>query len=152
MLLLLGEETPLREELPHERGRAQREPAPGEVEADLQVPPVGRRPGRGAAPRACLAVQLFEPGEDREDPLAVDGEEALEQEQPLPFGQVFRALARHLEPSVRPRPSRGLLDLVEQHRHQVEGHLHAGMLSDQRDHVVVVLEGVQAHPRHRRHP
>jgi len=79
--------------------------------------------------------------------LALGVEEVLEDEIDIEVVQFGGRLETQVEEPVARLVGGERFELHQQRRHQIEGHLDAGKLAQQRHHAVVVLQRVQADPR-----
>jgi len=61
--------------------------------------------------------------------------------------EIFRRLCGHVEKRVTRRTADIILNLRDQRRNQVKGLMDVGELVQQLDHPVIVLQGMQTHPR-----
>ena len=74
-------------------------------------------------------------------------EEVLEHEADVVLVEILGRLEAELERAVARAIGGEGLELHQHGRDQVEGDLDLGELAHERDHAVIVLEGMQAHPR-----
>jgi len=115
---------------------------PGQLLPDLKVPKIVHVVGRSASGKQVGVARI-----DVDHPLPLSVEKVGANELDLGRGQIDRRLETELERPI-PRAIFGeRLELDEEGRHEVEGHLHVGKLPQERHHPVVVLERVQPHPR-----
>ena len=128
---------------------------PGELVPDLQIAQVVAaetagggaavcgRGQRAAAPRQELGVARI----DVDHPLPLRVKETLEDEVDIVLvelgGRFHAQLQRPVAGAVRGKR----LQLHQQRRHEVERHAHGGKLAQDRHHAVIILQGVQPHPR-----
>ncbi len=133
--------------------------APGEVVPGQQVGAIGAgQVGERGRPFAHQRlVQLQQPPEagkrlDHRRPVAAEA--AVQEQRALRGGQVVEAGAlQQAQQGVAEHAGLELahvvVDLIEQHRHEIDHRAHARMALEMRRHVGVVLERVQVGPRQR---
>ena len=153
-LVLLGEVPALPDERLDLRLRLEVVAAPGEVEPDLEVAQVAL----GEVPRlllqdlhvadvAPLLEEFLVAGIRLDHVVEVEGEEILQQEDPVLQLELAGGLAGQLQETVRGVVFGVIEDLFHQRGHEIEGGVHVRELLEHGDHVVVVLQGVQPDPR-----
>ncbi len=126
---------------------------PGQVEPDLQVAVIllGERfqslVDRGRVAVAALVQQFLIARVARQNLLPVHIEEALQDKALVFFGQLRGGLFSHHPIQVLGPVFQVILDLADEHRREIEGHMHVRVLAHQSAHVVIVLGAVHAHPR-----
>jgi len=117
---------------------------PSEVEPHLQVTQVLRREvPAGAAPFEQLRVAWV--GVDLMVPIGV--EEGSEQFLAVLAGKFLRGYEGEFQGAIRGAALEVVVQLQQQYWGEVDGHVHVGMLGNERRHGVVVTDAVKPDPR-----
>ena len=125
---------------------------PGQLREHLEVAVVALAEGDGGLGGvwpggAHLLPELAVAGIAADHALAVGLEQIAEGEAAFLWVELGGGLGGHIPEGILEEPGAVVLDLRDQRGHDVEVLVNAGELLQQFDHAVVVLEGVQTHPR-----